>query len=331
MSVNKGGNQGRTMTLTVLASFTLMVVLAAGVLLSSLVIDPTSGARGAAGPQPTITPSPTPFFNPSTDAMLPDNRIIAFYGIPGAEAAGPAFTLTDAMVSKLKQQGDAYQTLDPSHPVVLGIDLVANLADGFPGPNGNYDHDINPDTVQQYIDFCQKNSLQLFLDLQFGRNPIKDTVNTYLPYLQKYAFVHLAIDPEWTFPSYNRGIPGIYVGSMNADDVNWIIEQVAAIPLQFHLPRKMLIIHEFRPEVLIHKEQIVSSALVSIVLHVDSVGSYGGGVTDKIREYNQFVHKEHIQYGGFKLFYNLESPYHLMTPKEVLALDPAPLVITYGN
>jgi hypothetical protein len=36
-------------------------------------------------------------------------------------------------------------------------------------------------------------------------------------------------------------------------------------------------------------------------------------------------------YGGFKLFYQHEAKVRLMTPKEVLSLNPPPMVVTYGN
>jgi hypothetical protein len=319
----------RMLAITAAISLALIAVLTSVAIISSpfvehgaQVVIPTS--------TPTITPSPTPF-DPNVGAPLPNNRVVAYYGIPGAEPSGPAFELTTAMLARLKQTGNAYAALDPTHPVQLGIDLVANVADGFPGPSGTYDHNVDNATIQQYIDFCQQNNLLLFFDLEFGRAPIQATVKSFLPYLERYPFAELALDPEWAFPPYNPGIPGVNVGSLSATDINAIIGQMAAIPMQYHVPRKVLVIHEFRPEVLIHKEQIKADPLVSIVLHVDSVGDFPGASAEKIQQYAEWVKQQPIQYGGFKLFYNLETPYHLMTPKEVMALDPPPLVITYGN
>jgi len=319
----------KMLVITAAISLALIVVLTSVAIISSpfvehnaQVVIPTL--------TPTITPSPTPF-DPNIGAPLPTDRVVAYYGIPGAEPSGPAFELTTAMLNRLKQTGASYTALDPTHPVQLGIDLVANVADGSPGPSGTYDHDVDNGTIQQYINFCQQNHLLLFFDLEFGRAPVQATIKTYLPYLEKYPFAELALDPEWAFPPYNPGIPGFNVGSLNAADINTIIGQLAAIPMQYHVPRKVLVIHEFRPEVLIHKEQIKADPLVSIVLHVDSVGNFAGGSADKVLQYAEWVKQQPIQYGGFKLFYNLESPYHLMTPTEVMALDPPPLVITYGN
>src|SRR5437667_2384372 len=86
---------------------------------------------------PTPTPSPMPVpFDPNVGAVLPQHRVVAFYAVPGAQATGPAYLLSSAMLSSLRAQGAAYQKLDPQHPVQLGIDLVASVPDGYPGPNG---------------------------------------------------------------------------------------------------------------------------------------------------------------------------------------------------
>jgi len=320
------------MALTIATAFALIAILSSIVVFSSVVVDSPLFASNAirSTSTPTVTLTPTPTFDPAMNAALPNNRIIAFYGIPGAPAGGPAYTVDANMLASLKKQGDAYAAADPTTPVKLGIDLVADVADGFPGPQGLYSHELDPSLINTYVQFCQQNNLLLFLDLQFGRSPAKDEFNAFLPYLQKYSFVHLAIDPEWAFPRYS-GLPGYNVGSMDASDINYMITQMALIPNQFHIPRKIFVIHEFRDIVIGHKSLIVTNPLVSIVLHVDSVGNYGGGTVDKIAQYDQWVRQELIQYGGFKLFYNLESPFHLMTPQEVLAMKPAPLVITYGN
>jgi hypothetical protein len=40
---------------------------------------------------------------------------------------------------------------------------------------------------------------------------------------------------------------------------------------------------------------------------------------------------KNFEYGGFKLFYHIEAKYGMMTPAQVLAMKPAPMVVTYGN
>src|SRR5205823_10333973 len=139
----------------------------------------------------------------------------AFYAVPFAEPTGPAYEPTDSMFAALKQQGAEYEQLDKAHPVQLGIDLVVSVPDSFPGPQGTYSHHVDAGTIQSYIDFCSKNKLLLFLDLNFGQAPIMKEVTFFLPYLAKYAFVHMAIYPYWMFPRHDciSGVNLCYVWS----------------------------------------------------------------------------------------------------------------------
>jgi hypothetical protein len=327
------------------------VLISAGVFrlvstFTGVAVSPSPVAARHTTPAPL--PTPTPTFDPTVGEVLPSHRVVAFYAVPGAEPTGPAYELSDGMLNRLKQQGAEYETIDPSHPVQLAIDLVVSVPDSFPGPDKTYSHHVDADTIQTYIDYCKTNDLLLFLDLNIGRAPVMKEVDFFLPYLEKYTFVHMAIDPEWMFPRQN-GIPGINLSNVRASDLNPIIEAVAGIPMQYHVPRKILVIHQYRPDgdglkdptdpgqaEIADKGNLHLDPRVDMVLHVDSVGGYPGDIGDKISQYSQWVKEDmqkygNFQYGGFKMFYHIESKTRLMTPAEVLSLDPKPLVITYGN
>ena len=301
-------------------------------------------------PTPTPSPSPTPTprpFDPNVGAVLPTHRVVAFYAIPGAEATGPAYQLSASMLANLRAQGAAYQQLDPLHPVQLGIDLVASVPDGFPGPQRFYSHHLDPATIQSYIDFCRENGLILFLDLDFGLAPVMQEVKFFLPYLEHYSFVNMAIDPEWMFPRHD-GIPGINLSNVRASDLNPIIQALAAIPMKYHVPRKILMIYQYRSDgdglanpynagqaEIADKRDLLYDPRVDVVIHIDSVGGYVGSEADKTFQYDNWVGQDmqkyhNFSYGGFKLFYHIEAK-TLMTPQQVLALKPAPMMITYGN
>ncbi|GCE25494.1 hypothetical protein KDA_09780 [Dictyobacter alpinus] len=296
---------------------------------------------------PTPTPTPTPF-DPAVGAILPNYRVIAFYAVPGAEVTGPAYAPDAQMLTKLKAQSDAYEKLDATHPVKMGIDLVVSVPDNYPGPDHTYSHHVDNDTIQHYIDFCQNNNLLLFLDLNFGQAVVKDELAYFMPYLEHYTFVHMAIDPEWMFPRHD-GIPGTNLSNVRATDLNPAIEELAALPMKYHVPRKILIIHQYRGDgdtlatpfdagqaEIADKRNLFSDPRVDVVLHVDSVGGFPGDHQEKVLQYSQWVkddmHKyNNFKYGGFKIFYRLEAPTGLMTPQEILAMDPPPMVVTYGN
>ncbi|TMC85257.1 MAG: hypothetical protein E6J22_20275 [Chloroflexi bacterium] len=344
-------NTRRPLAIVLLLSISLLIIVSVTVIVPvlktrSVVPIPTLTPRAVATSTPT--PTPTPIFDPGQGAVLPTHRVVAFYAVPFAEPTGPGYEPTDTMLAALRQQGAAYEQLDPKHPVQLGIDLVVSVPDGFPGPQNSYSHHVDAGTIQSYIDFCSKNDLLLFLDLNFGLSPIMDEVKFFLPYLEKYAFVHMAIDPEWMFPRRN-GIPGVNLSNVRASDLNPIIESIAEIPMQFHVPRKILIIHQYRPDgdglkdpsdpgqaEIADKRNLLFDPRVDVVIHVDSVGGYSGDIQDKRFQYSEWVQQDmkkysNFLYGGFKLFYQHEAKIRLMTPKEVLSLDPPPMVVTYGN
>ncbi len=355
LSSTKGGRR-RSRTLPLFVGFLVLGILIVGTV--EIVFYPffaqlqgsnkSHALKPVIIPTPTMTPTPTPKpFDPNVGAVLPTHRVVAFYAIPGAEATGPAYQLTSTMLSNLRAQAAAYQDLDPLHPVQPGIDLVASVPDGFPGPAGTYSHHLDSATIQAYIDFCQQNNLILFLDLDFGLAPVKQEVNFFLPYLERYSFVELAVDPEWMFPRHD-GIPGINLSNVHASDLNPIIQALAEIPMKYHVPRKILLLHQYRPDgdglknpynagvaEIADKRDLLNDPRVDVVIHIDSVGGYTGDQADKTFQYNSWVGQDmqkyhNFRYGGFKMFYHIEAK-TLMTPQQVLALKPPPMLVTYGN
>jgi hypothetical protein len=315
-----------------------------------LPVDSKPSASVKPGPsvKPTVAASPTPApFNPNADAVLPTHRVVAFYAVPNAPATGPAYKLTSSMLSRLRAQGAAYQKLDPAHPVDLGIDLVVDVPDRFKGKGGTYSHYVDDDTINQYVAFCKKNDLLLFLDLNIGWAKPLTVLNHFDKYL-KLPFVMVAIDPEWMFPRHN-GIPGVNLSNVRASDLNPLIEAVAAMPMKYHVPRKIMIIHQYRGDgdgkknpyaagssEIADKADLVNDPRVDLVIHIDSVGGWAGDIKVKEGQYKKWVSDDmkkygNFQYGGFKIFYKLEARHKLMTPAQVMSMKPAPMVITYGN
>jgi hypothetical protein len=301
-------------------------------------------------PLPSTAASPTNapvVFDPNAGAILPDKRVVAFYAVPGAAATGPAYVLNKSVLARLKSQGAAYQKLDPVHPVALGIDLVVSVPDRFKGGDGTYSHHVSTATIDSYVDFCRNNDLLLFLDLNIGwANPLNE-LNAFDKYF-KLPFVEVAIDPEWMFPRHN-GIPGVNLSNVRANDLNPLIKAVAAMPEQYQVPRKVMIIHQYRGDgdgksnpynprysEIADKRNLINDLRVDLVIHIDSVGGWAGDIGLKEGQYRKWVATDmkkygNFKYGGFKIFYKLESRHRLMTPAEVMSMKPAPMVITYGN
>jgi hypothetical protein len=86
---------------------------------------------------------------------------------------------------------------------------------------------------------------------------------------------------------------------------------------------KVLVIHQFRDDMLPDKAKITPVPHVQMVTVMDGFGAPGA----KEGNYGTFVRDQLIQYGGIKLFYKQDAP--LMTPTDVVNLDPSPLVVIY--
>ncbi len=277
-------------------------------------------------------------FDPNTGAPLPYHRIIAAYGIVGGSPVnGPASTLDmlNAYLPQLQQLAKQYAALDPTHPTLLAVDLVVNSiqpCSAFPQWCASYTDDA---TIQAYIQFCQQHNMLLFFDLQLGVEPVSKAVTDYVQkYLEKYPFVELALDTEFHFPNTPQGYAEAAgypccLGWMDASEVNWAINDLANISLQQHLPRKVLIIHQWNSAVLTNKNKIERNPDVSVVLQSDGFGY----TPNKIGDYQAFVQSDMVGYGGYKLFYQYpgSTSYDipLQSPADVMALFPQPLFISY--
>lgn len=328
----RAGRQSRLATL-------LVTCLCAVVTLAGCGAASEPGAPAGVGASIGVSnASAVKVFDPSVGAPLPNDRIVAAYGIVGGgEYNGPASNLQmlDAYLPTLQQLGQQYAALDPTHPVQLALDLVVNViqpCSQFPKWCASSTDDA---TIQSYITYCQQHHLLLFFDLQLGVEPVADAVVQQLqPYLQKYDFTELALDTEFHFPNNPQGYAEAAgypccLGWMGADEANWAINYLAQISLQYHLPRKVLVIHQWNYAVLTNKNKIKLNPDVSIVLQSDGFGA----TSDKLFDYQVFVQKAMIQYGGYKLFFQYpgagagDNP--LQTPAQVMQVYPQPLFISY--
>jgi len=277
-------------------------------------------------------------FDPSLNAPLPGHRIVAVYGIVyGVEGNGYASSvqMLRGFLPQLNQLSRQYSALDPTHPVLQGVDLVVNpLKPCSVAPRwcNLYAH---PATMQAYVNFCRTHHLLLFLDLQLGTEPVRDAVMHHiLPYLTKYPFTELALDTEFHFPNTPAGYADARnypccLGWMGAGEINWTERELASISVRYHLPRKVLVIHQWSQSVIRGKNYIRFNPNVSLVIQSDGWGS----TFDKLTDYTNFVQKSLVEYGGYKLFlphlYDTDTDVPLQTPQQVMQLFPQPLFVSY--
>jgi hypothetical protein len=281
----------------------------------------------AAQPTPTEVPRLVPsvtIFGPNRPAqgLFADHRIVSFYGNPLAKQMGILGEIpSDQMLAKLKEQIAAYNDKDPSRTFVPALELVTPAAQGAPGEDGLYRARMKPEVIEQVANWAEANNALLILDVQIGLSTIPEEVEALLPYLKR-PYVHLALDPEFAIPSGH--IPGEVVGTLDAAAIDGAVRTLSELVASEHLPPKVLVVHRFTDSMITHAWAIThADPNVQIVVTMDGFGP----PPLKLAQYRAYVHDQGIQFSGIKLFYHHDVP--LLTPGQVLALEPTPDLIIY--
>ena len=286
--------------------------------LPSPVPSPEGGA-GDEGGEPTPAPdcSAGPAPAPSTIA---GRRLVAFYGVPIGRGLGIlGANEVQTTLALLREQAEAYRQLDPCAEIVLVFHTVVTIADASPGEDGDYNHHLSTETLRWWLDTAAAEGVWVVLDIQPGRSPLTTELSFVEPYLYE-PNVHLAVDPE--FIVGEEGIPGTNLGQMDGEAINAVQAWLNGIA-ESAGQHKILVIHQFNDRMMVNKELIQDYPLVDLVWDADGYGGPGA----KAGDYNQYRGEPGFEYGGFKLFYDLDTP--LMTPAQVLALDPPPAYVVY--
>ena len=254
-------------------------------------------------------------------AILPEYRVLSYYGFPGNELMGILGEHDkETLLGLLLEQAAAYEAVDSSKPIKLALEVIASVAQADAMADGSYLAYTSSDYIREYVEFTRDNDLLLLLDMQFGRRTVQQEVDAVLEWLIE-PHVHLALDPEF---SVNEGeVPGEVLGQMDAAEIRYAQETLADFCAQHNLPPKMLIVHQFNLHSITNRELVVPVDGVQFVLEVDGWGA----PADKVATYDVVTDGELIEYYGFKLWYRQDEP--LMTEAEVLALHPSPDLIIY--
>jgi hypothetical protein len=262
---------------------------------------------------------------PNAGAILPMNRIVAYYGNLYSRQMGVLGEYPrDQVLQMLASTTALWEAADPATPVVPALDYIAVTAQGSPGADGKYRLRMPDDQVENILQMADDIHGVVFLDVQVGLSDVQ----TEIPLLEKYLKlpqVHLSLDPEFSMKHGER--PGTVIGTMDAADINFAEQYLAKLVRDNNLPPKMLVIHRFTDAMLTNYKNIKPLPEVQIVLDMDGFGA----PARKIKTYHDVAEAEPIQFTGFKLFYknDVNVGGHLMAPEEVLKLTPAPSYIQY--
>ena len=263
---------------------------------------------------------------PLPGAVLPFNRVIAFYGNLYSKRMGILGELPKyEMFKKLKDEVAQWQAADSSLPVIPALHYIAVTAQGAPGKDGKHRMRMPFHQIDTIVNWAKEIDALVFLDIQVGHSTVREEV----PQLEKYLQmpqVHLGIDPEFSMKGGH--VPGKKIGSFSAEDVNTAIDDLAAVVKKYNLPPKILVVHRFTQGMLTNYQQIKKVPEVQVVIDMDGWG-------DKILKrstYLRYIYKEPVQFTGFKLFYKNDTKTgvdQLYSPQELLKFTPKPIYIQY--
>lgn len=263
---------------------------------------------------------------PLPGAILPFNRIIAFYGNLYSKRMGVLGELPkDTMLRKLKWEVAQWQAADPATKTIPALHYIAITAQSSPGKANLHRLRMPFHQIDIIMDWAKPIKALVFLDVQVGHSTVKTEVATLEKYL-KLPNVHLAIDPE--FSMKNGEIPGTKIGTFSSGDINDAIDFLANLVRKNKLPPKVLVVHRFTQRMVTDYKKIKTVPEVQVVINMDGFGSK----VLKKSTYLAYIYREPVQFTGFKLFYKNDTkkdPNGLYTPAELLRFTPKPIYIQY--
>jgi hypothetical protein len=304
---------------------TALAVLAAGVALVVILLTRSDAAeRSPAGgasaerAQETPTPEPKAELPRGGRRIIPDFRVVAYYGAPQDEQLGALGIGTPAQAArKLERQAKGYAR--KSRPVLPAMELIAVVAAAHPGPGDRYNLRQPDSVIRRYLKAARKAKALLILDIQPGRSDFFTETRRLRKWL-KEPDVGLALDPEWRMGPGQ--VPGQVIGSVGAREVNATTAWLDQLVEKHDLPQKLLLIHQFTDD-MIPETELKERKGLAYVLNVDGFGTQ----TLKVAKYKNFVAQAKHFHRGFKLFYSEDVD--TMTPAEVMRLSPRPDVVVY--
>lgn len=269
---------------------------------------------------PVNCPAPLP------GSILPQKRIVAYYGNPLSKKMGALGEFQkDDMLQRLKGEVARWQAADPATPVQPALHLIAVVAQGAPGREGKYRMIMPDKIVNEVYGWAKEAGAIMFIDIQTGHDDIRSVLPRF-EWILKNPDVHLGIDPEFNLIKSGKK-PGTKIGTYDAADINYASGYLKELVKKYNLPPKVFTVHRFTRGGVTNSKEIILRPEVQLVMHMDGWGA----PWLKRDSYKDYVVAEPVQYTGFKLFYHNDTKKGdpLMTPQDLLKLNPKPIYIQY--
>ena len=254
--------------------------------------------------------------------VLPGRRLVCLYGHPGARSLGVLGEQgLAAGIDRAKRTAQAYQPFSDV-PVVAAFEIIATVAQGGPGPDGDYSKESSVASLRPWVEQAGAAGMYVLLDLQPGRADVTAQARRYEPLL-RLPHVGLAVDPEWKLAPDQ--LPLHQIGGVDAAELNRTSAWLADLTAANALPQKLFVVHQFRLSMIRNEPALDTSRdEVSVLIHMDGQGS----TAQKDDTWRAVVAARPTNLPlGWKNFYDEDHP--MLTPAETMARRPAPMMISY--
>ena len=261
-------------------------------------------------------------------AILPNKRIIAYYGNPLSKRMGILGEIPpDEMLAKLDGVVKEWEKADPDVGVQPALHYIAVVAQGTAGRDGKYRLRMDSSRIEEVYGWAKKANAIMFLDIQTGFSTVAEEMPRLMKFLER-PDVHFGIDPEFHMHHDKAGVqPGKKIGTLTHVEINHAIEQLSKVVREKNLPPKVLVIHRFTRPMVKGYDKIKLDPNVQVVMHMDGWGA----PWLKFDSYKDYIVDEPVQYAGFKLFYKNDTKKgdKLLTAGELVQLKPRLMYIQY--
>lgn len=254
--------------------------------------------------------------------LLANNTIVAFYGHPFSAKMGIlGLYPKEEIARQIKVYARLYDAANGADGAVPAFYIIY----GTCWPKGEIGY-LKDSVLEEYIQYAQTQGMLVFVDHQIGKYSIKESMEKILPFL-KYPNVHLAIDPEW-----RTLIPMKEIGSITAEELNQAQQIMQDYIVANDIPGiRMLVVHQFHEKMILNRQKV--RADFERVLLVHTADGFGSPAL-KRNTYAMNSKADNMPIKGFKLFFKSDFPLAgfdnpLLSPEEVMALDPRPSLIIY--
>jgi len=256
-------------------------------------------------------------------SVLESATVVSVYGHPGVCVMGElgCHGGPEGAIEAARSLATEYDALNGDRPARAALHLIVDVAQAKPGDDGQYLDQMPLEQIAEWVEAARDADVLLFLDVQIGWGDLSEHVRRLEPFLEE-PFVHLAVDPEFATKS-RGGRPGQVIGTLTAEQVNDVQTYLRGIVRRTGQDSKILVLHQFRPDMLTNPELIEAIDGVEVTIDMDGWGP----PWPKVSGYESYALSPYAERAALKLFYRWDEP--LMTPSDVMGLAEPPAYVIY--